>query len=414
MKRFLFLACIACSIVICLASCDKKDKDQQSCSIFGVVTDKTSGEPIKNAGVELQPTGTKTITGEDGHYEFANVNEGSYYLVVTKSGYKTYRSGSIFVANDNRQCDIQMEKELTTLQVVDNNQHAISTIDFGTDDGSNMRSFTLINKSDNTINWTITHENVAWIQSINPTSGSLNYNASQSVTITIDRSQLPNTENTATVHISSAEGSKDITIKAGRLEVVETYDCTNVTGTTAVLNGKLNSNVNGSVYQYGFVYSTYPEFLDVKNVSSSFTTIVSFPGNQKGTFTYSAQYLDKNKTYYVRAFAETSNQAYYGKTVQFTTSDGTTNYYIKHPWNGGEWTWQKMTQEGSNYVYTGYWGGYGVNINTSASDQGAKWFPENEIQNAYGFGMGDLTKFSYNPQNETLSISFANGGNNWQ
>jgi hypothetical protein len=297
-----------------------------------------------------------------------------------------------------------MEKELATLQVVDDNQQPISSIDFGTSDGSNMRSFNLLNKSDKTINWTITHENVAWIQSINPTSGSLNYNASQSVTITIDRSQLPNTENTATVHISSAEGSKDITIKAGRLEVVETYDCTNVTGTTAVFNGKLNSNVNGSVYRYGFVYDTNPQFLDA---NSTYTDKAVFNGNQIGTFTYTAQRLDKSKTYYVRAFAETSSGTfYYGKIVQFTTSDGSTNYYIKHPWNGGEWTWQKMTQEGSNYVYTGYWGGYGVNINTSASDQGAKWFPENEIQNAYSFGQGAWTKFTYNPQNERLTVEF--------
>ena len=403
MKRFLYFACIACGLVF-FASCDKKDKNQQSGSIYGVVTDKTSGEPIKNAGVELQPGGTKTITGEDGHYEFANVSEGSYYLMVTKSGYLNVRTRSITVANDNKQCDIQMEKELATLQVVDDNQQAVSSIDFGTDDGSNMRSFTLINKSDNTINWTITHENVAWIQSINPTSGSLNYNASQSVTITIDRSQLPNTENTATVHISSAEGSKDITIKAGRLEVVETYDCTNVTGTTAVFNGKLNSNVNGSVYRYGFVYDTNPQFLDA---NSNYTEKGVFNGNQIGTFTYTAQRLDKSKTYYVRAFAETSSGTlYYGKTVQFTTSDGSTNYYIKHPWNGGEWTWQKMTQEGSNYVYTGYWGGYGVNINTSPSDQGAKWFPENEIQNAYSFGQGAWTKFTYNPQSERLTVEF--------
>ena len=52
------------------------------------------------------------------------------------------------------------------------------------------------------------------------------------------------------------------------------------------------------------------------------------------------------------------------------------------------------------------WGGYGVNINTSPSDQGAKWFPENEIQNAYSFGQGAWTKFTYNPQSERLTVEF--------
>lgn len=403
MKRFLYFACIAYGLVF-FTSCDKKDKDQQSGSIYGVVTDKSSGEPIKNAGVKLQPTGTQTITGEDGHYEFANVGEGTYYLLVTKSGYKTLRSGSISVANDNRQCDIQMEKELTTLQVVDDNQQAVSSIDFGTSDGSNMRSFNLLNKSDKTINWTITHENVAWIQSINPTSGSLNYNASQSVTVTIDRSQLPNTENTATVHISSAEGSKDITIKAGRLEVVETFDCSNVTGTTADLNGKLNDNLSGAVYRYGFVYSKYPDYLEA-NSTSSFTNVAPFSGNQTGNFTYKAQYLEKNETYYVRAFAETSSSVYYGKTVQFTTTDGTVDYYIKHPWRGGEWSWQKMSKEGNNYVYTGFWGGVGANINTSASDANADWIQENVIDGAEYMYIGCKTKFTYDPQNKSLSVT---------
>lgn len=307
MKRFLILACIACGLVF-FASCDKKDKDQQAGTIYGVVTDKLSGEPIKNAGVELKPTGTKTITGEDGHYEFANVSAGSYYLLVTKSGYNDFQSGAISVSNDNRQCDVQMEKPLTALQVLDNSGKEVNTIDFGADEGNIMRSVRLVNTSDESVTFDISHT-ATWISSINPSLGTLDPSISQDVVILISRDNLSAGNNTTTVHISTAKGGKDITIKA---------------------------------------------------------------------------------------------------------QNGVTDYYIKHPWNGGEWTWHKMTQEGNNYTYTGYWGGKGVNINTSASDAGANWFPENEIQDAYSFVQGDLTKFSYNPQNETLSISFANGGNNWQ
>ena len=39
-------------------------------SIYGVVADKATGEPIKSAGVELSPGGLKTITGSEGQFEF--------------------------------------------------------------------------------------------------------------------------------------------------------------------------------------------------------------------------------------------------------------------------------------------------------------------------------------------------------
>lgn len=385
-------------------SCGGKAEEPQLGSIYGEVTDKTTGNPIANAGVELQPSGDKATTGSDGHFEFSNVSEGTYSLIVSKSGYNRYESQISVGSEENKRNDVQLEKALTSLVVVDDQQHEVSTIDFGTNAGTNMRSITLVNKSDKAIEWEIKHESAAWIQSINPSNGSLNVNGTQSVTITIDRTQLPNTENSALIHISSAEGSKDITIKAGRWEVVETVECSNITGTTAVLNGKLNDNVNGSIYRYGFVYATYPNFLDVDH-SSSYTNVESFYGKNIGAFTYKAENLDKNKTYYVRAYAQTSDKVYYGKTLQFTTTDGVINYYIKHPWNGGEWMWQKMTQEGSNYTYTGLWGGEGANINTSANDADAKWFPANVIDGTmYIYGIGFKTKFTYNPQNETLSV----------
>lgn len=62
--------------------------------------------------------------------------------------------------------------------------------------------------------------------------------------------------------------------------------------------------------------------------------------------------------------------------------------YIKHPWGGGAWTWQpmsEMTQEGLTvYYYKGIWGGTGFNINSEPSDVNAKWFPESYIAEIMG------------------------------
>lgn len=63
--------------------------------------------------------------------------------------------------------------------------------------------------------------------------------------------------------------------------------------------------------------------------------------------------------------------------------------YIKHPWGGGEWTWQPMsekTEEGITiYYYKGIWSGTGFNINTTPSDNtNSKWFPEAKIAELMG------------------------------
>jgi len=69
-----------------------------------------------------------------------------------------------------------------------------------------------------------------------------------------------------------------------------------------------------------------------------------------------------------------------------------------------------MTKEGNNYVYEGKWGGVGANINTKASDNGADWFPESDINGASSLYVGDGVKFTYNPNQGTLSATKTSDG----
>lgn len=92
----------------------------------------------------------------------------------------------------------------------------------------------------------------------------------------------------------------------------------------------------------------------------------------------------------------------------------TADYYIKHSWGSGadeDWTWQPMSKSGSDYVYTGYWGGIGANINTIPDDSGADWFPESDIEGAYSCSVGELIRFTYNPSYASLSVENLSGGN---
>ncbi len=88
--------------------------------------------------------------------------------------------------------------------------------------------------------------------------------------------------------------------------------------------------------------------------------------------------------------------------------DSETTYYIKHPWGGNDWTWQKMEYDGEDpevgkiYYYYGAWGDQGCNINTTPSDNGAKWFPTDGSGDGRLYVDGDFQKgetvvFIYGP-----------------
>lgn len=56
-------------------------------TIYGTVTDFSSGEPIANVNVRLNPRGETTLTGMDGTFEFVDLPSGSYSLSLSKNGY---------------------------------------------------------------------------------------------------------------------------------------------------------------------------------------------------------------------------------------------------------------------------------------------------------------------------------------
>ena len=78
---------------------------------------------------------------------------------------------------------------------------------------------------------------------------------------------------------------------------------------------------------------------------------------------------------------------------------------MKHPWGGGNWEWKQL--DGSNKVTAAY-GGSGVNVHTSANDNGAQWFGSPTL-------VGSPTKgtqcvFEYNPSSNTVTITAVGGG----
>ena len=270
-------------------------------SIYGVVADKATGEPIKSAGVELSPSGLKTITGSEGQFEFTELDPGKYTLLITKTGYLDGVSSTIEVkAGQQAKGDVQMEKLPPSLRVVNNDNEDIDVLDFGAQKSDISRSFNIFNDGESSLEWEITYT-ADWIKSVSKTSGILRAGATQALVVTIDRVKLSSGENTTTMHITSNNGSKQLTITATNSTVLATLNtlaATNVKTTTATLNGEILTDGSPKYSERGFVYS-----------ESSMPTLGSCIQKVTSTLTNSKNYsatvsgLTKGKTYYVRAYA---------------------------------------------------------------------------------------------------------------
>lgn len=82
-KNYFVLIIILLGVLVVYESCKKEEFG----SIYGLITDKATGEPVKNANVQLRPSGETFLTGDDGRYEFIDLTFDDYSITVSKTGY---------------------------------------------------------------------------------------------------------------------------------------------------------------------------------------------------------------------------------------------------------------------------------------------------------------------------------------
>ncbi len=300
-------------------SCDKTNELNVTGSLYGSVTDKATGGPVKYAKVEIMQTGMSVITGSDGLFEFPKVEAGIYNLYVTKSGYLEYQTTDILVNEDSKDkpVHILLEKLPPALQIVDDTRHEIDSIIFGEVEGDEMRSFMIYNNSEDALEWEIVYKTDGWIKSFSKEAGNLAAGKSQAVVVTIDRTKLNSGYNSTVVHIVSNNGSKQLTITAVSISLIETLAVTEITPSSAVLNGRFNKKATSSIVEYGFVYGTMP----TPSLDNGATKVVIKGTAHVGDYSYAISELTNGETYFVRAFATTGNEEYYGETQSFTAQE---------------------------------------------------------------------------------------------
>ena len=71
-----------------MASCTPETYDTY-CTITGTVIEEGTGDPVYHATVTLTPGGLNTYTGNEGIFEFLDLDGKQYNVTVQKSGYGT-------------------------------------------------------------------------------------------------------------------------------------------------------------------------------------------------------------------------------------------------------------------------------------------------------------------------------------
>lgn len=307
---------VALSTIIVLYGC--KEEEELQSSIYGMVTDYATGNPIGNVNVRLRPSGETTLTGSDGAFEFKNLDPGKYSLLLSKAEYADFDDDSIMVldAGKSMKRDVQMRKLVSSLRITDMSGEIIHSLDFGSDEFVTSKSFNIFNDGTVTISCQMFY-NCVWIDTAIAAGTTIAPGQTLAVTVIIDREQLSSGENRTYMHIISNNGNNELLITAigPGAPTILTNTVSNQTATSAVCGGNVTSDGGSAVTDRGICWATFnaPSLENGSHLSN---------GTGMGTFSSTMSNLTPNTVYYVRAFATNVRGTAYGEERQFTTNDG--------------------------------------------------------------------------------------------
>jgi len=319
MKVRRLLIAVATLILCCLFnSCEKEPG-----SIYGVVTDYSTGEPVANANVQLRPGGSTTLTGTDGMYEFLDIPVGSYFITVSKAEYTDLVDDDVIEVKNGKKVrrDVQIKKKPASLHIYDNDSNEITELDFGADWGVTQKPFNIFNGGTQAITFTIT-KTVGWISSISQTTGTINVGATCPILITIDRALLSAGDNTTTLVVYATDGgSKELTVKAnksGALPTVSIAEPVAIDSVTYRFKCEVVSDGGQTVTERGICWNTFgdPTVDDQK---------IQNPSGGTGQYTVLMEHLTIGTKYYVRAYAKSAFGVGYSQVIKFTANNGSVN-----------------------------------------------------------------------------------------
>lgn len=184
-------------LVFAVAAGCSKDEEVFTGNIMGKVTDALTGEVLKGVTVTITPTGLSHTTGNNGYFEFLELEPKQYEIQALKNGYSTNNKIVTVTAGRDTQGDIQLSPIVQEGKL----ELSVSSLNFGSHNTS--LSFNIRNNGNKSLNWNISGmDKIDWF-SINPTTGALAAGKSNAVTVTLNRDLI--TENKEAVLIVNAD-----------------------------------------------------------------------------------------------------------------------------------------------------------------------------------------------------------------
>ncbi len=309
----------AASLMLCCLffGCTPEEiENEKYGTIYGIVT--VTGEPLKGIGVSLFVDDAlllKTVTYEDGHYEFSDLKPGEYDLEVETEGYNTFSTTVMVEAGRQARADMQLTlvetgmNVITYEAVVSGNEallkgHYYYDNDWPKEFGFYYSTSTPVSNGTKVI--TNDEEQTSYY----------NYDFKVNVPNLMPGSYY--VQAYAKNSYGTAFGDIKTFIISGD-PFVKTLDATNVTQNTATLNGEILFAGNPAFTERGFVYSrsfTNPSIDDPE--SSTTKKVVS---GTSTLFSANIDNLTNNVTYHVRAYVTNANGTVYGESVEFKAED---------------------------------------------------------------------------------------------
>ena len=323
----------AALLLVCCAmlGCGKEDNPSDgggsgSGSIYGTITDFATGDPVRNANVQLRPSGETTLTGYDGMYEFLDIPDGNYSITVSKAEYTDLIDDYVIAVKNGRRMrrDVQIEKIPTWIRLTNMAGNDITELDFGSNASINMLSFNIFNNGTVSISCSIVYS-CEWITSVSSVPSTLSPGQNIMVSVQIDRSRLAAGSNSTDLYVTSNNGSNVLHIYATggySLPDVTTNPVTYVDGTITpwcnTFHATVNSVGNPAYHHRGFCYSSTNHNPTIND------NRIDVSGTGLGEYSYTYwDFPPYTVTYYVRAWVMygSNNQIQYGNVISFTFND---------------------------------------------------------------------------------------------
>ncbi|MBQ7661841.1 MAG: DUF1566 domain-containing protein [Prevotella sp.] len=340
MKKIKTWALVLIGIMMgsCTSSDDASDVQSQMGSIYGIVTELGTAEPMKAVGVELYKGKyhtnkgydygensliLKTVTFDDGHFEFKDLVTDkftSYTVRIVADGYEQIEDGSVTVeAGRQARVDLQVKK-IDTKVVVSTQEATVN---------GNEVLFT----AEFTYNSGYYPSEVGFVYSTqdNPSN--------DGTIVKCKKEEIEETSSTYTKTFStkvSGLGKGTYYVKAYTINsigktfgevrsfslsfppAVTTLAPTNILAETATLNGRIDAEGDPAYTERGFVYSKSYSMPTVDDPVNA-TTKVPVSGRSKD-FSANISSLTEDVKYYVRTYVKNEDGTYYGEVKTFIPS----------------------------------------------------------------------------------------------